>query len=329
MTIAIIGAGVAGLTCAQKLVAAGREVRLFDKGRGPGGRLSTRRAQTELGEIRFDHGAQYFTASRSDFAIAIKDWAASGAVTAWRGRIATNSADGSWSEIERQGTRWVGTPSMNQVVKHLAAGIDVQWGCRASEVAGEPGAWVIQLEDGTQHGAFSHVVSAVPAEQVSPLFATLAPDLASHAVAVTSTACWTVMTAFESRVVTNWDGARPNAGPLAWVCRNTSKPGRGEQEAWVLQATSDWSAKHLEDDPGRVADDLISAFGALVETEAPVFKSAHRWRYAFPTPSNGAAKAAFDPKLGLGTCGDWHVSPNIEGAWISGKALAEHIISQA
>lgn len=47
MTVAIIGAGMAGLSCARALVQAGVAVELFDKGRGPGGRMSTRRVELD------------------------------------------------------------------------------------------------------------------------------------------------------------------------------------------------------------------------------------------------------------------------------------------
>ena len=61
MRIGIVGAGMAGLACAEELTRLGHAVLLFDKGRGPGGRMSTRRIQTSAGEAYFDHGAQYFT----------------------------------------------------------------------------------------------------------------------------------------------------------------------------------------------------------------------------------------------------------------------------
>ena len=61
MQFAIIGAGMAGIACADALQAAGHAVAVFDKGRGPGGRMSTRRMETPLGTVAFDHGAQYFT----------------------------------------------------------------------------------------------------------------------------------------------------------------------------------------------------------------------------------------------------------------------------
>ena len=57
-TIAIVGAGIAGLSCADRLRAAGWAVTLFDKGRAPGGRLSTRRLDTATGTAAFEPGAQ-------------------------------------------------------------------------------------------------------------------------------------------------------------------------------------------------------------------------------------------------------------------------------
>ena len=55
--IAVVGAGIAVITCARTLIQAGHRVTVFEKSRGAGGRMSTR--NTEFGS--FDHGAQYFT----------------------------------------------------------------------------------------------------------------------------------------------------------------------------------------------------------------------------------------------------------------------------
>ena len=46
--VAVIGAGLAGAACARGLQAAGVQVTVFDKSRGVGGRLATRRALVNL-----------------------------------------------------------------------------------------------------------------------------------------------------------------------------------------------------------------------------------------------------------------------------------------
>ena len=63
-SVAIIGAGIAGLSCASALQQAGIRVRVFEKSRGVGGRMSTRRGEG----WECDHGAQYFTVSDDLFA---------------------------------------------------------------------------------------------------------------------------------------------------------------------------------------------------------------------------------------------------------------------
>ncbi len=84
LKVAVVGAGLSGLVCARVLADHGHEVRVFDKGRGPGGRMSTRRA----GPWRFDHGAQYFTVRDSRFARWVESWKKDGLVTPWKGVVA-------------------------------------------------------------------------------------------------------------------------------------------------------------------------------------------------------------------------------------------------
>ena len=60
LDVAIIGAGVAGLTCAQQLHQAGYKVVVLEKSRGVGGRMATRRIE----ETYVDHGVRYLGATR-------------------------------------------------------------------------------------------------------------------------------------------------------------------------------------------------------------------------------------------------------------------------
>ena len=64
---AVIGAGIAGITCARTLVQAGHSVTVFEKSPNLGGRMATR--STLFGS--FDHGVQYFTVRDPRFAQAL------------------------------------------------------------------------------------------------------------------------------------------------------------------------------------------------------------------------------------------------------------------
>lgn len=320
MTIAVIGAGLAGLGAARALAARGRQVVLFDKGRGPGGRLSTRRAETPLGELAFDHGAQYLTARSEGFRAVMEDLVDAGAAARWAGRLVALAADGTPTPLSPE-PRYVGTPGMSAIVRALADGLDINWSCRVSEVRPDPSGLRLGFEAGMGSDPYDAVVCAVPAEQAVALLETSSPALAAEAAGARSAPCWAVMAAFDAPVALPYDGAKLDAGPLAWVARNSSKPERPPGETWVLHGSPDWSAEHLEADPDKVADVLLTAFRELTGAPAPVFTRTHRWRYAqIVTPAD--TPAAFDPETRIGVCGDWRIGPRAEAAWLSGEALA-------
>lgn len=97
-------------------------------------------------------------------------------------------------------------------------------------------------------------------------------------------------------------------------------------ETWTLHASAEWSEAHIEDTPERVASALIAAFRAL-GGEVPVVWSAHRWRYAI-TESAVAEGYVWRVEDGIGLCGDWLHGGRVEGAWLSGRALAHCVLAE-
>lgn len=303
--IAIVGAGLSGLSCAGSLCLAGAEVQLFDKARGPGGRMSTRRVETPLGTVSFDHGAQYFTARGDGFRAEVARWAAEGLAAPW-------PAAGPEA--------WVGVPSMNTAVKALAEGQSIAWSTVVEALSRDGEAWRLKTPEGLS-GPFDCVVLALPAEQAAALLSGWDADLSARAAASRTDPCWTVMAAFGERLPVAADTLDED-GVLGWAARNSAKPGRGGPEAWVLQAGADWSRHHLEDPAEAVGPALLAAFGERIGAPPPepVALQAHRWRYA--RSSAGSDLALWSGAAQLGCCGDWLAGPRIECAWDSGQALA-------
>ena len=308
LKIGIVGAGIAGLSCAEMLRTAGHDVTIFDKGRGAGGRMATRRVPTPSGDVAFDHGAQYFTTRDPRFVAAVTGWQASGAVARWPG--AGDDA-------------WVGTPGMNAVVKALSQPLAVQWNSRVDALRRVDRSWFL---DSAADDPFDAVIVATPAEQAAPLLVAHDPAMAAMAQGCPSAPCWTAMVAFAERIAIAEDVVR-DAGIIGWAARNSAKPGRGGTEAWVIQATADWSRDHLEDKEPGVVDALLSRLAAEATRALPepVVRIGHRWRYA-------RAKAAHHGSLWndatqIGAIGDWLLAPRVESAWLSGRMLADRIVS--
>ncbi len=293
MRIGIIGAGMAALSCAVALRGRDYEVTAFDKGRGPGGRMSTRRVPTSQGDASFDHGAQYFTARDPAFVAQIEAWHAAGVAARWPavGKDA-----------------WVGTPAMSSPVRALSTGLDVRWGAHVELIERtSDGGWSLR-GDGISPERVDALVVAVPAEQVSPLIDAHHPAFAAQTRAVRSKPSWTMMVAFAEPLPFAPDCLR-DAGIIGWAARNSAKPSRAGPESWVVQATPEWSQTHLEDDTASVADALLAVLATRLDASLPgaLSLSAHRWRYA----RAGALGCTmlWDGDLKLGLCGDWLLGP--------------------
>lgn len=318
--VAVLGAGLAGATAAQALQHAGVAVEVYDKARGPGGRAATRR--TEHGA--FDHGAQYFVARDPRFQDQVKTWAAAGMVRRWIPRLYVADADG-LRPCASDDPRWVALPGMSALVKPALEGVAAHYGRRVCATEYAADGWQLSFEDGGVAGPFAALVSTLPAPQALELFA--AEDQAKNLRSVAFRPCWALMAAFAESLTTSCDAAFVNAGPLSWIARNSSKPGREGGECWVVHAGVDCSARMLESSAEAVAMELLpQLFAALrIEPVEPLACSAHRWRYALAEPALDQG-ALWNPARALAIGGDWCHGSRIEGAYLSGLALAASVL---
>ena len=125
------------------------------------------------------------------------------------------------------------------------------------------------------------------------------------------------------------DDVLKDRGIISWAARNSAKPGRDGPEAWVVQATPDWSRDHLEETAETVVDQLQAALAAECPDAlpAPIVRVGHRWRYA--RAAAGEAGCLWNAGERIGAAGDWLLAPRIESGWLSGRRLAEQMLADA
>ena len=337
--IAIVGAGMAAITCARTLVQAGHQVTVFEKSRGVGGRMSTRNSAFGT----FDHGAQYFTVRDARFAQALqttptlcRPWSANTVrVLDSHGRVAA-------AGLTARDPHWVPAPGMNALVRAwaqpLAEAGRIELETRVVSIARDAiqkNQWQLQTTgaDDSQrvYSGFDAVVLAIPHPQAQALLATTPQGaaLAKKTRAVSVAPCWTLMLAFPQAVQPGlttlgpqWNAARSTHHRIAWLARESSKPGRGRIERWTVQASAAWSQEHLQDAPERVQAKLIKAFSEITGIRAePAHADIHRWMYAKTEHPLGQSYL-LDARAGLGVCGDWCLGHRVEDAFVSGLELA-------
>ena len=335
--IAVVGAGIAGITCARTLAQAGCRVSVFEKSRGAGGRMATR--ETEFGG--FDHGAQYFTVRDERFEHALAT--ASGLVRPWsansvqildgQGRVVAAS-------LPAREAHWVATPGMNALVRQWAEPLThagrVMLDTRVAFIEEDKldaQRWQLQTEGpgAGVHSGFDAVVLAMPSTQAHALLRTSRQSEALQAALadVSVAPCWTLMVAFPQALQPTlaslgpqWNAARSTHHRIAWLARESSKPGRGPIERWTVQANPEWSERHLEDDAERVKAKLLKAFAEVTGIRAePPHAEVQRWRYAQTTTPLGKTHA-WDAEARIGACGDWCLGHRVEDGFVSGLEMA-------
>lgn len=316
--VAIIGAGPAGLVAARTLVNAGAVVRVYDKGRRPGGRLNTR----EHGSYQFDHGSQFFTVRDERISPMLEAWVGLKVVALWEGRLVRLMGD--TAEVARPTKRYVGTPSMISLAKELSEELEIISLTRITGVERNKKGWHLHDELGGHHGTFDRVVIAIPAPQAVPLLSEV-PLLQRAAEAVEMAPCFAGMFVFSEPPPMDFDGAFVGDGPFTWIARDASKPGRPDVETWVVHASPEWTRRHWSGDRTDVAqsflEELTMRFGPLPNT---LFERAHRWGYALADGSTPGV--LWDAKLGIGAVGDWCLGGRVEGALVSGIQIADKVI---
>jgi predicted NAD/FAD-dependent oxidoreductase len=310
--VAVVGAGIAGLAAARGLHDAGFAVQVFDKGRGPGGRTSTRRARPGS----FDHGAQYFTARSEQFRAATDTWLADAVVAEWSPRI-RGAVSG-----DTASRRFVPQPAMNSLARHLSRGLSLATSVEIKKARRAADGWILHCAAGEVCRAGA-LILALPAPQVLPLVDGLAADTVANLTRVRFAPCWAVLAeAAEPDRQPPFDAAFVSAGPLSWVARQSARPGRSGA-GWVLHGSAAFSQTHLAAEPEQVSALLTKDFQQRFGIALAPGPLAHRWRYARVTQPAGQRSYLMDAGTGLVMAGDWCAGDRIEDAYLSGVAAGQ------
>ena len=317
-TIAIIGAGMAGLSCAVRLQELGYHVELFEKGRGPAGRMSTKRGD----DWTADHGAQYFTARDPLFIQQVTKWIAEQVVAPWNPALSVFESS-VWRTSESKDIRYVGVPGMNAPAKQLAKNLTIHAGQTIDALTRRDGKWFMHsAESGDIATGFDSMILAIPGPQAFNLVRNLDDKASAIAQQSNMKGCWTIMARFTENIDVPFDAAFVNQEVLSWVSRNLSKPKRTGRETWTLHANAEWSQEFIELSKEEVTNKLLACAKKIGLDCSKAEVSTHRWRYASGS-ANPASIFYLNDEAQLGLCGDWLNGGRVEGAWLSGYKLAE------
>ncbi|MBC2772029.1 FAD-dependent oxidoreductase [Rhizobium sp. AQ_MP] len=319
-SIAIIGAGIAGITLARAISHAA-DVTIFEKSRGLGGRMANRRREG----FAFDHGAQYFTARSPALKATAKQAVAQGHAGIWPKAVHTLKADGLVTDTRAPEPRYVGVPGMSAFANGLADGLHIRKDTTVARLAASEGGWALSDNEGHDLGRVDLVVSTAPAPQTIRLMPeTFAGNAALKTVEMSG--CFTLMIGLEGPLDLGFEAARIEDPVLSWIAAEAGKPGRSDRTALTIHSRNDWAEANLERDRGEVQAEMLQSLKQLMgqDLSAATWIDLHRWRYANVEKPAGQS-FLFDEALGLGACGDWCLGNRVEAAVESATALSERL----
>ncbi|MCU1503620.1 MAG: hypothetical protein JWM12_2974 [Ilumatobacteraceae bacterium] len=314
MRVIVVGAGLAGLVAAGAVAAAGNDVTVFDKGRGPGGRMATRR----IGAATVDHGAQFFTVRSDELAARVATWTAAGLVTEWcRG----------FGPVPDGHPRYVVRGGMNALPKHLAAGLDVRCESLVFAIRRTGHGMSVQLDDASLHECDAVVVTC-PVPQSYSLLVSAEVAMPQALLRADYDRTIALLAVLDAPSVVPEPGGVQGAPGFTFIADNLRK-GISAVPALTLHADPAWSKEHWDDDRDATHAALREAAVPWLGSAMIVDSQVKRWRYATPRAIWPEPCWRAEDGLPVVLAGDAFAGPRVEGAILSGLAGARSVLTES
>jgi predicted NAD/FAD-dependent oxidoreductase len=318
--IAIIGAGISGLSLAT-LLKNKAEITVFDKARGVGGRMSTRR----WGQHSFDHGAPFFSANSDHFKQFLQQYIDSGVVQKWQPSKVIFDRDKPERLCVDADNIYVASPAMNSLCKALSVDLDIELNREITATKFTQDKWRLLCNGELHDEAFDWLICTAPAAQAASL---VAQNLTNTSLAnnYQMTPCFTVMSAFDKMPPLEFELAEFCDSDVQRIVVNHVKPGRKQSPSIVIQSTASWAAHQIESPPVDVLNHLLQHAHQLtgINFAKTEHNSLHRWLYAGASQQS-LQNYLIEPTSNLGLCADWFANGTVDCAFNSAHALAEQL----
>lgn len=321
-SIAIIGAGIAGLTLAKTLKNKAR-IKVFEKSRGLSGRISTRYTD----KYQFNHGASCFTARSKAFKEFIQPLIDCKEIQVWEPRLFRLKKNQTPSIFKWSEPHYIAIPKMNIIAKKIAEGCDIILNTRITEIKENNGRWELINEEASVGNDFDWVISTAPAPQTQELIPPLFKQY-KYFKKVKMLGCFSLMIGMEPSPEILWDAAYVDDSPISWITTYPHNVQRDNSISITAQTRNQWAEDHLEDDIAEIQSYLVNELRELLSCDFSKadFVTIHRWRYA-KAISNIEQNYLLDENNKLAVCGDWCIGNDVEAAFMSSFKLSEKIRS--
>ena len=322
-SIAVIGSGLSGITVAS-IVKKKFSIDIFEKSRGVGGRMSTRKEYPFI----FDHGAQFFKIKTFDFMNFVSELFTKKIIQPWNFKLAYFNKNNlkKIKVIKKTDNFFVGVPNMDSIVKYLSKNCNVTLNTKIEKIIKKNNKWYLYDQNKKKCGQYDWVILSLPAKQSLDLITKNASFYGSIEK-IKMKSCFSLMVGINESLKLNYDAALIENSDIAWLAVNDSKPGRMKKNSLLVNSSYDYAAKNINPTKEKILKHLINVTSNLIKYELlnTSVTKLHQWKYV--EAENSPNENYFiDNNEKIGICGDWFIDSRVEGAFTSAKELSKEIL---
>ena len=321
--IAVIGAGLAGITLASKLKRK-FDVKVFEKSGEVGGRMSTKKETP----FTFDHGAQFFKIQTTDFKKFFSELFSQNIIQPWSFKLAYFKGHhlSKIKVIKNTKKFFVGVPNMNSIVKHLSKNCDVVLNTKIEKIIRENNKWSLYDQNKKSYDLYDWVIMSLPAQQSLDLITKKIPFY-PLVEKIKMRGCFSLMVGMNKCLKLDYDAAIIENEDIAWLAVNNSKPERENYHCLLINSSYEYAAKNVNTSKDKVLKHLLNISSKLINFDLlkSTMTKIHQWRYV-EAERSPLENYFIDHKEKVAVCGDWLINSRVEGAFQSANELSKKII---
>lgn len=312
------------------------------------------------GKPFFDYGCQYFTATTPCFRQEVERWQTLGYLTALpEGEVGTASKQKGFTPLAGEKC-FVGNGGMGPMLDNIVHDTAKEFAGNLQHIAGFPDAnksvkritktangWEVGNEKGTSLGVFDFVIGAFAQHVLTDPFLLTGGQASEKMLKclrrVESNQLIPMQVSFGNSIPATFTAAHVSDDEaLGFVSNNSKKPqqngklGTPGPQHWTLISTALFAEREFNKNPkgyrGAAEKHLLESFARMLGVGnmwdyKPSVNRINHWEDGLPakTPPNSRG-CLFDAEAGLGWCGDFCTLPGIEGAALSGQAMATTLV---
>lgn len=325
--VAVIGAGISGLTVARELGAKLGQgaITVFEKANRPGGRVTSK----VIDGADFDYGAQFFTAKTSPFQALVDEMQLQGVVDNWQGHFIEfdNTIICSQRAWDDDYPHYVGVPNMSAISEWMGQSLDIRYKTEVTLIERKAKAWHL-YSDGLALGQYDWLVLTMPAKQVCDLLP-IGHSFHTELSRIKMQACFALRVVLNEDVELGFSAALVRNHDISWISKNSTKPNRVGAPAIIVQSTNNWADAHVNNDLQDVQQHLLICLGDITGIKQSAIKSSDvkKWLFA-NAPRHSGSEYLIDPDSAVAVCGDGLVHGRIEAAYTSALQLVKALSGQ-